>query len=232
MALMKLGIVATDARGSVAGTVFSRNRAGAYTRARVKPINPRTPAQSLVRANFGVNAKAWSGNFTADQRAAWTFFAQANPQVNRLGDSIILSGLSMQQKLNQVLTQIGSANISDPPPDMSVSPIADAIGTTSVAGLAAVIIQTNAQIAGSGTVYYIKATGPLAPGKKPQLNQYRYVTNQLPEAAATTVDITTAWQAVFGSLIAGKVIGVSVQQVNTATGASTAPLYFQSLTAP
>src|SRR5689334_711787 len=104
MALIQMGTVVTDIRNSIGGVTFSKNRGGSYARKKVSPVNTPTPAQAAVRANFGANAKLWSGTLTADQRQAWGFFAQANPLVNVFGNSILVSGLNMLMKLSQVMT--------------------------------------------------------------------------------------------------------------------------------
>lgn len=224
MALITLGAMVTDARGSVGGSVFSRNNAGGYARARTKPVNPNTPAQSQVRANFGLNSKAWSGTFTAAQRAAWTSFAQANPQVNRLGASIVLSGLAMANKLNQVLAQLGVAPIADPPADLSVPALAAALSIDAESPESDFNVTTAAQAVVAGAKYYVMATPPLKAGQKPPSSAYRFIAAKAAVAAAVVVDVTTEYFALFGTAAAGQVAGVSVAFVNTATGALTTPV--------
>jgi hypothetical protein len=53
MAKINFGQTVNDARGKLGGTVFSKNKSGAYTRRKVTPANPRTVAQSRVRNFFG-----------------------------------------------------------------------------------------------------------------------------------------------------------------------------------
>lgn len=226
MATILLGPIASDVRGSTGGTTFSRNKGGAYMRARVTPVNPFTSKQSVVRANFAVNSKAWSGTLTADQRAAWSFFAQNNSLINRVGQTIIISGNAMYNSLNQVLKQIGVAPISDPPTDLSVPALAAVLSYDVDSAGPATQILTAAQSVVAGAKYYIYATGPLAPGRTPQTNQFRFIGAYAAIAAAVFVDFTDAWQATFGTILAGKNYGVRVASVNTASGALTAPLTF------
>lgn len=219
MATITFGANITDARGSVSGTVFSRNAAGAYTRGRVAPINRRTTLQTQVRANFGANSKAWSGTLTADQRAAWVIFAQANPVPNRVGASIQLSGLAMYNRLNQVLLQIGAAPITDAPSDLSVPPIADSTGAEAESGPPEIAVTTDAQIVSPGVKYYIFATGALAAGRTPPTSAFRFMGAYSAVALAVIVDITTQWVAAFGTTVTGSVVGISVAKVNITTGA-------------
>jgi hypothetical protein len=225
MAKLTLGSMVTDARGSVGGVVYSRNKGGAYSRARVAPINRNTPAQTLVRANFGANSKGWSASLTAGERTAWTAFAAANPRVNILGASIILSGIAMYQSLNQVLSQIGQGNITDPPPDLSVPALAAVTGGTA-ASAATVSLTTNAQAVVADAAYYIFATRPLSPGSTPQTSDLRYVTTANAVAAATTVDISDEYVALFGTFNSGASIGLAVSTVNEVSGAVTPALRF------
>lgn len=231
MALIATGSVVSDIRGSIAGTTYSRNKGGLYARARVAPINRNTPAQTFVRNNFAANAKLWSGTFTASERAAWTAFAAANPLVNILGASIIVSGLAMSQKLNQVLSQIGAAFITDPPPDLSVPALATVTGAdVSVGG--PVEFETTAQAVVAGAKYYVFATTPLAAGKSPQSSQFRFIAAKAAVAAAVTVDISAEYEAIFPTVLAaGLVVGLLIATVNVDSGAVTPGLRFNAVVA-
>lgn len=230
MALIAAGSVVSDIRGSIAGTTYSRNKGGLYARARVAPINRNTPAQTLVRNNFATNAKLWSGTFTADERAAWTAFAAANPLVNILGASIIVSGLAMAQKLNQVLSQVGAATITAPPPDLSVPALAPASGVVVDDTGPTMEVTTTAQAVVAGAKYYIFATPGLSPGKTPQTSQFRYIGAYAGVAAATSVSFVDNWQLLFGAVPAtGLVVGVLVATVNTESGAVTPGLRFNAV---
>lgn len=229
MALLKLGIIATDARGSVAGTVFSRNKGGAYMRGRVAPLNPNSPRQAAVRQNFASNAKLWSGTLTDAERQAWTFFAQANPLVNILGASIIVSGLSMMMKLNQILLQIGEPIITTPPSDLNVDPIVDVTAVTVDHTSPAVTGTTLAQSALADTAYYVFASPPRAAGRKPGTSDYRFMARVDPVASATVVDITSQYQAAFGAFIAGQSVGILVSQVSITKGAVTPGFVFNAI---
>lgn len=228
MAKLTLGSMVTDARGSVGGTVYSRNKGGAYSRARVAPINRNTPAQTLVRANFASNAKSWSGVLTQPQRTAWTAFAAANPRVNILGASIILSGIAMFQSLNQVLSQIGETNITDPPPDLSVPALAAPNNLSPTSG-ATMLIDTAAQVVVAGAKYYIFMTRPLSPGTTPQTSDFRFLDTKAAVAAATSIDVTADYEQLYGSWLPGASIGALVASVNTATGALTPGLRFNAI---
>lgn len=226
MAKLTLGSTVTDIRGSVAGTVYSRNKGGAYARGRVAPINRNTPKQSLVRNNFALNAKLWSGTLTGSERAAWVAFAAANPKVNVLGASIIISGIAMMQSLAQVQSQIGSAFVATPPADLSVPTCAAVTGATAVAATPLIELNTATQSTVAGVKYYIFATKPLAPGKTPGTSDYRFIAAIAPASSGAVTVFTTPYVAIFGAWAAGASIGVLAATVNTVTGAVTPGLTF------
>jgi hypothetical protein len=219
MALVLLGNAVQDMRGKLNGTVYSRNKGGAYARTKVSPIQPRTPSQIAVRANFSTNAKAWSGTLTADQRGAWALFAAANPLTNVFGNAIQISGLAAYQQLNAVLLLIGSPAINDPPADKSVAPLATVLDLAATATGPAIQIDTTEQAAPTDNAYYIFATPCLAVGVTPSLSQYRFIGSFPPTASAELIDFTTEWTARFGALLTGKQVSAYVAGVNTATGA-------------
>jgi hypothetical protein len=229
-ALLVLGSVVTDIRNSIGGVTYSRNKGGAYSRARVAPINPRTPAQTIVRANFAANSKAWSSLLTAEQRTAWTNFAAANPLSNIFGASIIISGLAMFNKLNQTLSQVGEANITDPPADLSVDAQA-AVDTVSMDSTTpTVTVNTGTQSAPNDGGYYIFGTRPLAPGRTPGNSDMRFIDFQPMVAAAVSVDITAKYLALFGTFIAGQSVGYAIGSLNGDTGAVTPAIRFNVVT--
>lgn len=92
MALLKLGPAVSGISGSIGGTTFSRNRYGNYARARTKPVNPNSVRQVAVRAAMSLCRVIWFGTLTAAQRAAWALYATNVPMINRLGETINLSG--------------------------------------------------------------------------------------------------------------------------------------------
>lgn len=60
--------------GKLAGSVYSRNRAGAYVRQWVRPINPRTIAQQNARTNFGLSANRYH-TLSNSEKANWNAFS-------------------------------------------------------------------------------------------------------------------------------------------------------------
>lgn len=94
MALLKFGGGITEMRGSIAGNVYSRNRYGAYARARTKPVNPNTALQQAVRAAMAFLTDRWANTLTGAQRTAWNLYGSNVVMTNKLGESINLSGFN------------------------------------------------------------------------------------------------------------------------------------------
>ena len=101
--------------GSSGGTVFSHNRSGAYIRARSKPVNPNTARQVVVRNAVRALSIAWSAVLTQLQRDAWNVYAANVSWLNRLGETITLTGLNHFIRSNTPLLQNGLARIDDAP---------------------------------------------------------------------------------------------------------------------
>lgn len=113
--LLKFGGLVVDGRGSVGGTTFSRNRYGAYARARITPVNPKTPRQSVIRAIVAAVTIRWLGSLSQAQRDAWAVFASNVPAKNKLGEVINLSGFNQFSKSNIVADNAGLTSINDAP---------------------------------------------------------------------------------------------------------------------
>jgi len=94
MALIKYGAGIVQMSGSIAGSTFARNRSGNYARARTKPTNPNTAAQIKVRAALAAIVERWSETLSAAQRAAWDLYASNVSMLNKLGESIKLTGFN------------------------------------------------------------------------------------------------------------------------------------------
>ena len=115
MALIKFGGGITEMRGSIAGNVFSRNRYGAYARARTKPINPNTGLQQAVRACLAFLTDRWSATLTGVQRAAWNLYGANVVMTNKLGESINLSGFNHYLRSNIEYKNRFNAQFDDGP---------------------------------------------------------------------------------------------------------------------
>jgi hypothetical protein len=136
MARISPGTGIADARNAQGTIVFSRNRGGLYTRARIKPINPKTTTQVYARANFTTVSKAWYTQLTDTQRLAWITFADATTDRSGLTGPKHLSGFQWFTKVNIAHYYLEGTYITTPPATKFVAqplyiPTADLNLTTS-----------------------------------------------------------------------------------------------------
>lgn len=115
MALVKFGAGIVDMRGSIAGTVFSRNRYGNYARGRTIPVNPNSSRQQAVRNIMGMLVEMWSQLLTPANRAKWDVYAANTNFVNKLGETITLTGYNHFIRSNMARQNCGVSVVEDGP---------------------------------------------------------------------------------------------------------------------
>ena len=97
----------SNARGSVGGTTYSQNRGGLYAKSRAKPVQPNTAPQLNCQGACKAVSQAWSASLTQTQRNGWILYGQTNPVTNSLGNSVILAGNMMFNRVNIPLFMAG-----------------------------------------------------------------------------------------------------------------------------
>lgn len=115
MALVKYGGGIVQMSGSIAGNTYARNRYGNYVRARTKPTNPNTELQQAVRNAMAFLTDRWAQTLTAVQRAAWVLYAANVVMLNKLGESVHITGYNHYLRSNMIRKQVGIAVIDDGP---------------------------------------------------------------------------------------------------------------------
>jgi hypothetical protein len=99
----------SKASGSLAGTTFSHNRGGMYTRARVTPTNPSSEYQQAVRSAMSTLASHWGQQLSSGERDAWNSYAASVAMTNRLGAQVYLTGQQHFLRSNVPRLQAGIA---------------------------------------------------------------------------------------------------------------------------
>lgn len=118
MGLVKYGGLVTQVSGSIAGTVFARNRFGAYIRPRTKPINPRSARQMGARILMMMLAEQWRESPMTDAiRIAWDTYAKTVNWKNKLSEIVILTGFNHFIRSNAALITAGGSLITAAPTD-------------------------------------------------------------------------------------------------------------------
>lgn len=116
MALIKFGGGVAAISGTVAGTVYARNRAGAYSRNWAKPINAPTISQSQRRVLFGQTAAMWS-ELSLANRDSWNLLARTTERKNRLGDTYQPTGRQLFMEVQQNMLLAGETPFAAAPAD-------------------------------------------------------------------------------------------------------------------
>lgn len=101
--------------GSIGGTTWSHNRSGVYIRNRSIPVNPNSDRQVTIRNAVRNLAIDWNDTLTPAQRNSWDVYAANVTWVNRLGQTISLTGLNHFIRSNSIRIQGGQAQVDDGP---------------------------------------------------------------------------------------------------------------------
>lgn len=105
----------TQISGSIGGTTWSHNRFGAYKRNRSIPVNPNTSRQVAVRNAVRSIAIAWETVLTEVQRGAWETYAAGVDWINKLGQTVNLTGLNHFIRSNTPRVVSGIARVDAAP---------------------------------------------------------------------------------------------------------------------
>lgn len=124
MALVKFGGGVLGMSGRIGGNVFARNRSGSYVRQGTKPVNTNTSRQQEVRGNMQTLSTRWLNVLTSLQREQWNAYASAVLALNKLGETIQLTGFNWYVGNNAVIlsangqiVDIGPATLNKPDAD-------------------------------------------------------------------------------------------------------------------
>lgn len=216
MALIKYSAVVGAASGKVGGVVLSSNGNGAYVKGYVKPVNPNTSKQQVVREQFGALTTSWRA-LTDAQRQRWSDAAPQFPYQNRLGDSKIYSGFQLFVKLNA----FGTVTLDEP--ILVIPPTPATFTQTSIEAGAIVFdlgVPTSMSIIMSaiGTAdesFVIHATPPLSAGiRNVPDSWFRLIEVKVDASAGLVLDILSAYQDVFGDPQEGDSVAVRLVLAN------------------
>ena len=215
MAKFTPGAIVSEIRGKIAATVFTKNAAGASIRNRVTPINPRSSKQTTRRQVLSSLAAGWRG-LTQAQRDGWNSAAPNFPQVDSLGQNVILTGAQLYVRSNANLVLLGIAQITSAPVPATFAVLA--IGAaTMAAGVLTVPFTPTPVPAGFNLV--LSATAGVSAGKTFfGTSQFRFLQFLAPAAASPAVG-TAAYAAAFGGAPpAATKIAVQLQLMQISSG--------------
>lgn len=227
MAKILFTAVVADARGKLAGTVFSKNRAGAFMRTKVSPTNRRTPAQAAARATLSTLSAGWRG-LTEEQRASWNAKASTSQGTNVFGGAKSKSGQQMYIGVNTNLLSLGLATVSTATesraPSYTGQPRVESSVLNGAMSIFDIYFNT---VTGPDTNFLIDATEPLSAGIDNADGKYRSL--GILGVPGATRDSLPAYTAKFGTALAGQKIFVRLTPVSKTTGQASAPIILSFL---
>ena len=101
-----IGLLTSAASGKLGGIVASHNRGGSYFRHHVIPVQPRTPAQKLVRNQLAAFSSAFK-SLTASQIQGWNALALTVTLKSKLGTTYNPTGQQLFVSCNKHLANVG-----------------------------------------------------------------------------------------------------------------------------
>lgn len=217
MAKVKYGAMVTDARGSVDGIVYSKNQYGGYVRQKVSPVQPRTSRQQEVRNSFGALSKEYSNTLVDTDRTLWKQFAKNNPITDVFGNSQVLNAISMYQRVNRVLHELGLPSLTQPPINMDVESFPSVI-VHMKANDNGIWAETTGTLTDPLNKLYTHLTPPL-PGGVTNIQPYLFFANATESAISGTPCIYQSCSWPFALPRLGQRYGWKVQIANTRNGA-------------
>lgn len=163
MAKIKFGMMMTDARGKLGGQVFSKNRAGAYVRTKVTPVNPQTALQQEGRELLGALSTQW-GLLTQAQIDQWNQAVDEWKTTDVFGDIKKPSGKNLFTKLNMVrLRYFPALPVQQVPPVKQSLEVYVPTDTDLDPTPSQITITMNEQL-GVGEPFLVRYTQPLSRG--------------------------------------------------------------------
>lgn len=221
MAKFIAGPVASEIRGSIGGTVFTRNRYGAVMRLRVKPVVSTTEYATAAKARLATHTQGWQA-LTAAQKLAWDEYARATPRVGALGEQQILTGHVMYVGINTRLDVAAVGNLTDPPVGTPPTPL-ETMTLTGDIGAGDVSCVFSATPLGANDQLWIQACAVSSSGINYVKNLLRWVATS-PGAQATPYVFGAVLQARIGDMQVGMTLHALVSVFNNLTGLVSAPL--------
>lgn len=218
---IKWGMMMTDGRGKLGGQVASKNRAGAYVRTKVTPVNPQTVAQQNIRQLFGSIASAWR-SLNQEQINGWNEATEFWQTTDIFGDLKKPSGFALFQRLNTgLLANIPSSSMLEDAVQPDEIPSVTEVTSEYTAGASPLfqVIWSHEALAVDPADYVVqlRATPPMPAGRTYHANMLRNVA--VGDLLDDEFDLTTAYPARFGRFPeAGENVYIEVRVISKNTG--------------
>jgi len=215
MAKVLFSALISDMRNKLNGSVFARNRGGAYLRTKVTPVNPKTSAQVAQRSLLTTYAQSWR-SLTEAQRLAWSAAVGSWAKTDIFGTIVNPSGNTLYIRLNINVALAGGTALSTPPSPVGAEALTELSVVADVSSSAVTVTFLPAAVPADHAMV-IESTPMLSPGISNANAKYRVI-KTLAAAAVSPDNAFTSQTAKFGALVAGQKIFVRAKFINMLTG--------------
>lgn len=207
MAKILFTAIVADMRNKINGTVFSKNRGGAYARTKVTPVNPQTTFQNQVRGFLTSASQSWR-TLTAAQRLSWNSVVSQFGKNDIFGNIRIPSGINLYNTFYINANTIGGTPLTTPPV-VTITPTNPDVALVTDSAPQTFDITSGLATVPAGEDWVIRATSNQSAGKQFVKNQYRIIAVL---AGGTTLPYAgiADYTAKFGPVIGGQKIGLEV----------------------
>lgn len=215
MAKVKFSALISEMRNKLNGSVFARNRGGAYLRNKVTPTNPQSFAQVGARSLLTSYSQQWR-SLTEPQREAWRSVVDQWSTTDVFGDVVNPSGSSLYIRLNINISLAGGTPLNTPPTPVGADALTD-LTVAAAAGAGTVSVTFAPGTVPADHALYIEGTAMQSPGISNANSKFRYFAT---EAAAATSPAAVGAEYItkFGALVAGQKLFIRAKFINGLTG--------------
>lgn len=193
MARITFGPTVTALKGSIGGTTFQTNAAGAFARARPYVKKTSTVKQQLAHQSHQ-NLLFQYSQLDATDKDDWNMFASAHDKINKFGQTKTLTGANWFLSTNFMRLLSGNSILTSPP-DYNLPSDAPAFDINITAD--AITLTLDAEFGWSDMAVIVWCSPPTS-RQKPSINQIRKYVTIYTSDPGTPVDITSLWETATG----------------------------------
>lgn len=225
MALIRPGGIVGQISGRIGGDVYSHNRYGSYIRNGTIPVTSTTEHAITAKARMTACTQAWQG-LTANQRRDWIGYAAANPVVNRVGQSIQLTGHVAYVGINSRMLAMAQAQLTTPPVGAPPAPLTT-LSITADIGIGGCSVDFTPTPTGANERLYLWGCRLQSAGIS-FVENYLRLFNISAAAQATAFDFQSVYEARLGTMAVDEIVVMRVAVIDDSTGLVSADLRAQA----
>jgi len=228
MAKVKFTAIVADMRNKLNGSVFSKNRGGAYVRTKVTPVNAQTVRQVEARSLLASLAQSFR-SLTQEQIAAWNSAVDQWQRTDIFGDLVRPTGLALYVRLNANISNAGGTLLTNPPAPVGAAAVSTLGIGAAVTGDVFDVSFAPASVP-TDHAMYLESTSMQSPGINNANSKFRFIA-VAGSSSTSPYDAFSDQTAKFGPLVAGQKAFVRAKFINTVTGEVSQSLVAQTIVA-